>query len=584
MRGFDPEKMKQARAEALANQPRLGFRPRGSEQERGQSGPGLGFGPTSVLEAQRAQAQNQAPDSIPGMFKPGEFVLPPDTVHAMGGAGALQAAVDATHTPAPEQAFVPRGFKPKVFFANGGRPEDQIPLGGQRAAPAPDGSQDNPMNSELGRNVTNTLNALGGGAAGASGAVARAVDAGIGANTALGAGRAAGIASRASSAAAPLGVPAAGAVGLGAAYEADRPVGGLASYRANNSPTPAAAPAASGATGSGLAGSGAPGAAMGPPSSAAPQEVQPGIFRQGNSFGDSAQSAALGAQPRGLPSRQNDLAAQNLADQSTARGFTPGQRTEVEQPRLGFPGFRAPTVAHSGNDWQARKDLQNLETGASSIMNRPEYAAAGMARFRGGGAQSGPPPALAAYQAALQTDSALRQAQPGLEAETMRQNAGLMREDMQQSGGLQREAMQQAGETGRTGMRVGIEQQRLQGEAEARGFKTRAQRQEEQLRNTLLDPNATPQQKQQAQQSMRAIRGDADPSPWKVTVTPAIKNADGSTTQGSIIRHNAVTGEVQQVEGGGGQTPKVATQAQFDALPKGATYIGEDGRTYRKPA
>ncbi|WP_197065110.1 hypothetical protein, partial [Delftia sp. ZNC0008] len=100
MRGFDPEKMKQARAEALANQPRLGFRLRGSggQQEAIQAGPGLGFGPTSVLEARKAQAQNQAPDSIPAMVKPGEFVLPPDTVHAMGGAGALQAAVDATHT------------------------------------------------------------------------------------------------------------------------------------------------------------------------------------------------------------------------------------------------------------------------------------------------------------------------------------------------------------------------------------------------------------------------------------------------------------------------------------------------------
>ena len=584
MRGFDPEKMKQVRAEALANQPRLGFRPRGSEQERGQPGPGLGFGPTSVLEAQRAQAQNQAPDSIPGMFKPGEFVLPPDTVHAMGGAGALQAAVDATHTPAPEQAFVPRGFKPKVFFANGGRPEDQIPLGGQRVAPAPDGSQDNPMNSELGRNVTNTLGALPG-AAGLPGAVSRV--AGAGANALSGAGQAAGLAGRAATTAAPLGVPAAGAVGLGAAYEADRPVGGLASYRANNSPTPAAAPAASGATGTGLAGSGAPGSAMGPPSSAAPQEIQPGIFRQGNSFSDSAQGAALGAQPRGLPSRQNDLAAQNLADQSTARGFTPGQRTEVEQPRLGFPGFRAPTVAHSGNDWQARKDLQNLETGASSIMNRPEYAAAGMARFRGGGAQSGPPPAVAAYQAALQTDSALRQAQPGLEAETMRQNAGLMREDMQQSGGLQREAMQQAGETGRTGMRVGIEQQRLQGEAEARGFKTRAQRQEEQLRNTLLDPNATPQQKQQAQQSMRAIRGDADPSPWALQVTPATKNPDGSTTEGSVIRYNKSTGDVQRVDGGMAGGPKTITnddagRRALAALPSGSVYVGPDGKQYRK--
>lgn len=188
------------------------------------------------------------------------------------------------------------------------------------------------------------------------------------------------------------------------------------------------------------------------------------------------------------------------------------------------------------------------------------------------------------YRAMLGTDAVLRQAQPGMEAETMRQNAGLMREDMQQAGGLQREAMQQAGETGRTGMRVGIEQQRLQGEAEARGFKTRAQRQEEQLRNTLLDPNATPQQKQQAQQSMRAIRGDADPSPWKVTVTPAIKNADGSTTQGSVIRHNGVTGEVQQVDAGAsGALPTVRSPDDLAKLEKGALFVDAAGCSGAKP-
>ncbi|KZK31528.1 hypothetical protein A4F85_01975 [Delftia sp. GW456-R20] len=470
-----------------------------------------------------AQAQNQAPDSIPGMFKPGEFVLPPDTVHAMGGAGALQAAVDATHTPAPEQAFVPRGFKPKVFFANGGAPEDQIPLGGYPKAPTPDGSQSNPMNTELGRNVSNLANAAPAGLGGAlsvvgrtGGAISGAINSGT--NAARGLAVGAGIGGGAAAASAPA----------------------AASTMA--SPAPSTAPASSVATPQATPPTGS---TMGPPSSAAPQEIQPGIFRQGNSFADSAQGAALGNEPRGLPSRRNDAAGENLASQYAARGFTPGQRTEVEQPRLGFPGFRTPTIAHSGNDWQARNDLRNAEVSASSITNTR--------RFGGRGAENSPD--MQRYRAMLGTDAALRQAQPGMEAETMRQNAGLMREDMQQAGGLQREAMQQAGETGRTGMRVGVEQQRLQGEAEARGFKTRAQRQEEQLRNTLLDPNATPQQKQQAQQSMRAIRGDADPSPWKVTVTPAIKNADGSTTQGSIIRHNAVTGEVQQVDAAGAKSP-----------------------------
>jgi hypothetical protein len=75
---------------------------------------------------------------------------------------------------------------------------------------------------------------------------------------------------------------------------------------------------------------------------------------------------------------------------------------------------------------------------------------------------------------------------------------------------------------------------------------------------------------------MRAIRGDADPSPWKVTVTPAIKNADGSTTQGSVIRHNAVTGEVQQVDAAGGATqPSANHVAALRANPAQAAMFDE---------
>lgn len=43
-----------------------------------------GFNP--AMAAAFAQAQNQAPDSIHAMVKPGEFVLPPDTVHEIGRA------------------------------------------------------------------------------------------------------------------------------------------------------------------------------------------------------------------------------------------------------------------------------------------------------------------------------------------------------------------------------------------------------------------------------------------------------------------------------------------------------------------
>ena len=515
MRGFDPEKMKQVRANALANQPRLGFRPRGSDQERSQPGPSLGFGPTSKLEALKAQAQNQAPDSIPGMFKPGEFVLPPDTVHAMGGADALKAVVDATHTPVNTEPVIPRGFKPKVFFDNGKRPEDQIPLDGQRAAPAPDGSQNNPMNSEFGRNVTNTLGALGGGAASMPGAIARVTGAGVGANALLGAGRTAGLAGRAASAAAPLGVPATGAAVLGAASEADRPTGGLPSLRAKNSAAPAAAPTATTA--------GAAGSTMGPPGSAAPAEVMPGVYRRGNSYADSAQNAALGDQPRGLPSWRNMNAANNLA----------AQQQSESQARVQAAMAPPPTPA-----------IQRVAIGGSG----------GALGFR-----RAPSLALADRVDAAQ----LRNAQ--------RYNDRLSLQAGQQQ--LERERI--AADSFRTARGFNVDQQRLDterrladSEITARGFKTRAQRQEEQLRNTFLDPNATPQQRQQAQQSLRALTGEAEPSPWKVTVTPAGKNADGSTTQGSIIRHNAVTGEVQQVD---------AAKSASGGFEKGAVYVDASG-------
>lgn len=597
MRGFDPEKMKQARANALANQPRLGFRPRGSEQERSQPGPGLGFGPTSKLEAQRAQAQNQAPDSIPAMVKPGEFVLPPDTVHAMGGASALQAAVDATHTPSAAAPKVPRGFKPEVFFDAGGDVEEQrrrqslnSPGGtfpGSRlqgdsgssgmpstqaariaaqptVAPAPAadkvggfGYQQN--NQEVGQSIKDSWNqgnygeAVGKTVAGTVGMVTTPII---------------DLAARGSSAAWD------GAKGFGRGL-----VGADDGSQAPNSTPPAvkaSAPAVTPGAGATAAAratapsnnfaavneySQAPSTGSAPTSGQASQ-IAPGIFRSGNSYGDSAQAAALNNEPRGLPSRQNDLAAQNLAAQSTARGFTPGQRTEVEQPRLGFPGFRTPTIAHSGNDWQARNDLRNAAVSASSIKNTLEWG--------GPGAENNP--AMQEYRARLSADQALRQAQPGLEAEAMRQNGNLAREGIQQAGGLQREAMQQAGETGRTGMRVGIEQQRLQGEAEARGFKTRAQRQEEQLRNTFLDPDATPQQKLQAQQSLATLQGKDKAPRWKTSVVQGGMDAAGNKLPGYGLLTDEATGEYRVIAPGqGAADPKAGHLSDPASRPIGTT-------------
>lgn len=63
--------------------------------------------------------------------------------------------------------------------------------------------------------------------------------------------------------------------------------------------------------------------------------------------------------------------------------------------------------------------------------------------------------------------------------------------------------------------------------------------------------------------------------------TQNIKNADGSTTQGHVYSIDKRTGAIQMAPvpgAGSAATPK----AEYDQLPKGATYTGTDGKQYKK--
>ena len=90
-------------------------------------------------------------------------------------------------------------------------------------------------------------------------------------------------------------------------------------------------------------------------------------------------------------------AADVLADTSSAPQFN----------------VQAPTLRHSGNDWAARKALENAATSASSITNNG-------GRFD---ETLGRNPASLAYQAAVANDNAQRAAEPGLAAAAMKENS-----------------------------------------------------------------------------------------------------------------------------------------------------------------
>lgn len=507
-------------------------------QDKKQARPvGLGVGPL-LDSAAMAQFQNQQPDSIPGMFKPGEFVLPPDTVHALGGKAVLQDAVNRTHTPGNSSAIVPAGFKPEMFFAQGGAPEDEIkkansfgdaaaasqnpsvrmiPTDYDKRTPMPDGSQNNPMNSEVGRNVTNTLNAIPG---------AAAVPGALGVGAVL-AGRA-----------------------LGAAAPAVSLVGRAAQVAGPYAPVVGGAAALS----SGAGASSTPSAAS-PVSSPAASSPAPSPQPQAMAAAPAAQSvqAALPAGPSmsGAVTRVgNSYSGTIVGGDISINGGTPSggfvggvgallQRSTAQSPADQVPQFNSPQVAHSGNDWEARNNLRNLEVSASSITNN------GGAFDSRRGRINGPSAAQSAFQDAQRADLTARGVQPVLDSQTNQLNSN-----------LQREGMQQRGSDFRGGVQALLDQQRIDQAGVTAGYANRAAGQAEQMRDRIMN-ETDPAKRRALTDTMMAMEGkqtQADP----YLVVPGGQHVDAASgraysTPSSVF--NRQTGQWVQQPSQGPQQP-----------------------------
>ena len=241
-------------------------------------------------------------------------------------------------------------------------------------------------------------------------------------------------------------------------------------------------------------------------------------------------------------------------------------------------GFQAPTVRHSGNDWQARNDLRSARVSASSIMNRPEWQGSGMGRFRGG-QQQGPSESTMAYQAALAQDAAAKGQEIAGQQQAMVQGQSNARAAMQQTGENQRTSLREQGFATRDQRKAGMDERTLAMQETESGFKTRAQAQLESLRVTLLDPNATTEQKAQAQAQISALN-DGQSGEWGVQVTPATKNVDGSTTAGSIVKYNKRTGETATVGEAGQGAAQAIPQGAVELLKKDPKNAAEFDRKY----
>lgn len=275
--------------------------------------------------------------------------------------------------------------------------------------------------------------------------------------------------------------------------------------------------------------------ATGPNGSYAYATSGSGVRGQGGSAGSDSGRTADGIDVRGLRGPQADRYAAEVR-QAQATNAAAGQHARTVQNRM-----------------DQEKNLRKLDIKVSSAGSRIERMAA-----------------QKAYNEALAQDAGFRAgADAGSVARTQNEGA-TARERMQQTGATERAQAQEAGTNARFGQTQGLAQQKFGMEQEAQGFSRRAAAQQEQLRNVLLDPNATQEQKDAARQSMQLFSGPSEQ--WKAIATSGGKDELGNTLPGGALLYNPATGESRPA---GGQQ-----QASASPYKDGQELRGKDGKTY----
>lgn len=201
-------------------------------------------------------------------------------------------------------------------------------------------------------------------------------------------------------------------------------------------------------------------------------ELPNGVYQHGRGqYSDNP--AGMGFNPgfTGQPTAQNNATMQNIADRySNQISGMAAQQMQQPQSR----GFDAPQIEHSGNSWEARNNLRNLQVGMNSMRSTNQSRAAG----------------LAAYKSALDADARARGAENEAGITAMRENAAIARTGMSEAGANQRAADDNALEA----QRIGIAGQEAVFNRGVKGFDIQnAQR--KQYIQSLMDAATTPEER-----------------------------------------------------------------------------------------
>ena len=298
------------------------------------------------------------------------------------------------------------------------------------------------------------------------------------------------------------------------------------------------------------------------------------VTRNGNSYSGTNVAGDItvnGQAPGGgAVSAQNMAAADALAGRSQQESMA---RVSAQQPAGFTPaGMQAPTVRHSGNDWQSRNDLRNAMVSATSIMND-----GGKWDKHGKGVVS---PERAYAMGLAQTDATLRGAQPGVDEAAMRENAGIQRTGMQEAGATTRTGMTEQGANARESGRDILARDEFNLRKEASGFQTRAAKRLEDLEVSYRSAK-TPEERASIAQQLRELQVKDAPARFKVASGGQHIDANGVPYRTPDRIFNEQTGQYSDGAGAAPAPqamPKPASKAEFDSLPKGARFTDPNGQ------
>lgn len=300
------------------------------------------------------------------------------------------------------------------------------------------------------------------------------------------------------------------------------------------------------------------------PTSSAPEPTQiaTGVFRNGNSYSDSAAGATAGSQTRGLPSAQNMAAANALTQHSQQESSS---RVMAGQPvERGWSGV-------IGTDPAAGRERKEMIASLTSVMP----GARGITSAQRGNLQALMNREANSVTAANNNATSLQQTE--MQTGTQRDVAA-----MREAGDNGRAVLREAGETGRAGERNAIDQGRLGLEQQVRGFDIRKGEREEKL-HEKYGAAKTQEEKSAISQQIRDLSGKAEPTN-RFTVVSGGQEWDATAGVMRNVPDRVLNNQLGQFV----EQPDAAQNGQPPAAPQeaakrvvGQTYTTPNGQTLR---